>query len=390
MSRWSRIGGRVGFRPATLAGCIVCSLLLPAPFEAAAGPLTNVHTVFIIVLENKDWSGIRGNPDCPYINDTLLPLASQADQYFTPNDLHPSEPNYLWLEAGTNFGVFNDDNPDKNHFASTNHLVNLLENAGIDWKTYQESYQPPDSPLTDHYPYAARHDPFVFFDDVAQNPARLAAHVRPYSELATDLRDRAVAPYNFIVPNVTNDMHSLAKGSQSKEKQGDEWLRREVPGILASDAYTNNGALFIVWDEGHKAGPIGLILLSPLAKGGGYRGQVPYTHSSLLRTIQEVFAVQPFLGDAANATDLGDLFQFQWLATAPQPGLSLSRNPIDGTVSLDVGGVAAGDTVLLQTSNDLLDWFTVSTNLANAATFHLTVQAPSNGLQNFYRTVELR
>ena len=52
----------------------------------------------------------------------------------------------------------------------------------------------------------------------------------------------------------------------------------------------------------------GLIVLSPKAKGGGYQNTIHYTHSSALRTIQEMLAVSPLLGDAANATDLSDLF----------------------------------------------------------------------------------
>jgi len=36
---------------------------------------------------------------------------------------------------------------------------------------------------------------------------------------------------------------------------------------------------------------------------------VNFTHSSDLRTIQELFRVGPFVGDAANATDLSDLFE---------------------------------------------------------------------------------
>ena len=41
----------------------------------------------------------------------------------------------------------------------------------------------------------------------------------------------------------------------------------------------------------------------------GYSNQVPYTHSSTLRTVQTVLGVSPFLGDAAKATDLSDLFE---------------------------------------------------------------------------------
>jgi len=41
----------------------------------------------------------------------------------------------------------------------------------------------------------------------------------------------------------------------------------------------------------------------------GYSNTIHYTHSSTVRTLQEIFAVTPLLGDAANATDLQDLFQ---------------------------------------------------------------------------------
>ncbi len=51
-----------------------------------------------------------------------------------------------------------------------------------------------------------------------------------------------------------------------------------------------------------------MIALSPFAKGDGYANTIPYTHSSTLRTIQRIFGVTPFLGDAAQATDLSDLF----------------------------------------------------------------------------------
>jgi hypothetical protein len=69
--------------------------------------------------------------------------------------------------------------------------------------------------------------------------------------------------------------------------------------------------VFIVWDEGTSSsdGPIAMIVISPLAKGGGYNNAIHYTHSSTLRTMEEIFGVSPFVGDAANATDLSDLFR---------------------------------------------------------------------------------
>jgi hypothetical protein len=279
----------------------------PVPQPTPTGGHT-ITTVFLIVMENHNWSSIQGSEAAPYINETLLPQASYAQQYYNPPGIHPSEPNYLWLEAGTNFGITNDADPESNHQSTPNHLVSLLTQAGISWKAYQEDIDGATCPLTRVARYAPKHNPTVFFDDVtnANNPqsANCIAHERPYSELATDLQNSTVARYNFITPNLCNDMHDCSIGT------GDTWLAREIPKILNAQAYKNGGAIFITWDEGEGGdGPIGMIVLAPNAKGGGYSNTIHYTHSSTLRTIQEIFGVTPLLGDAANATDLSDLFR---------------------------------------------------------------------------------
>jgi hypothetical protein len=273
-----------------------------------------IKTVFLIAMENQNWSSIKGSSSAPYINNTLLPMASHAEQYYNPSGNHPSLPNYLWLEAGTNFGITDDNAPSSHPLNTTSHLVTLLNNAGISWKAYEESSSGTRCPLTDSYPYAVKHDPFVYFDDVTNNlsssSATCLAHVRPYGELTTDLQNNTVARYNFITPNLCDDMHDSCSPTNDAIKQGDNWLKNNMPAILNSQAYKNGGALFITWDEGESGsdGPIGLIVLSPYAKGNGYSNTIHYTHSSMLRTLQEIFGVSPYLGDAANATDLGDLF----------------------------------------------------------------------------------
>src|SRR5262249_1906747 len=60
----------------------------------------------------------------------------------------PSEPNYIWAEAGTNFGVFNDGDPFAPQGGPTVlaldnqdnqlHLTRLLDQCGVSWKSYQE------------------------------------------------------------------------------------------------------------------------------------------------------------------------------------------------------------------------------------------------------------
>src|SRR5207244_3660837 len=182
------------------------------------------------------------------------------------------------------------------------------------WKSYQEDISGTQCPLTSAGGYAPKHNPMVFFDDVTDtndpHSAYCIAHVRPFSELATDLQKKTVARYNFITPNLCDDMHDKCGQLDDSVKQGDSWLAQNLPTILNSEAYKNGGIVFITWDEGEGGdGPIGLIVLSPDAKGGGYANTIHYTHSSTLRTLEEIFGVTPILGAAASATDLRDLFK---------------------------------------------------------------------------------
>jgi len=215
----------------------------------------SIQTVFVIMMENHNWSEIMGNSSAPYINEVLLPQASYAEQYYNPPGNHPSEPNYLWLEAGTSFGIANDNSPSANHLSTTKHLVTMLDNKGISWKAYQEGVSGTTCPLVSSGLYAPKHNPMVYFDDVTggNNPGSpyCIAHERPYIELARDLRNNSAARYNFITPDLCDDMHNSAGCTTSDTiKNGDTWLSSAAPQIMNSQSYRDGGALFIIWDEG--------------------------------------------------------------------------------------------------------------------------------------------
>jgi hypothetical protein len=334
-----------------MIGLTSLSTLLRQP--ARAQTASPIRTAFVIVFENQNWSNVVNNPAAPYINQ-LLHQASHAEGYYTPPGIHPSGANYLWMEAGQNFGLAAGSTftPAQNSQSTSKHLVTLLENAGISWKTYQESTPAGQCPLSDSSLYVVRHNPFVFFNDVtgSQNPSSpyCVAHVRPYAELAVDLTQNTTARYNFITPNVCHDMHDCGVGS------GDAWLSGELPGILQSQAYQQGGVVFIVWDEGAAStsdGPIGLIALSPAAKGNGYANSLYYTHSSLLLTLQEIFGVRPLLGDAANATDLSDLFASFPAVTPSSPSPPDGAGGISTNPTLKWSSSGGNDTVYFGSSN---------------------------------------
>jgi phosphatidylinositol-3-phosphatase len=300
----------------------------PLPTPSPTGSAHAIKAVFVIVMENHDWSQIKGSASAPYINGLLARSdASYATQYFNPPSLHPSEPNYVWLEAGGNTGLPNtntgstvnfttDNDPSaSNSTSTTDHLVTYLTRVGVSWKSYQEDITGTSCPLTSSGLYAAKHNPFVFFQDVTNNnsasSSTCVAHERPYSELVTDLTNNTVARYNFITPNLCDDMHnSTGCATRDSIKNGDTWLSNNLPTILNSQAYKDGGAVFLTWDEAASGdGPIGMVVLSPEAKGNGYNNTIHYTHSSTVRTIEEIFGASPLLRDAQNATDLSDLFR---------------------------------------------------------------------------------
>ena len=231
----------------------------------------------------------------------------------------------------------------------------------------------------------------VYFDDVTNtnspSSAYCVANVQPFTNLAGNLQSNAVTRYNFITPNLCDDMSGDAGclTGNALITQGDTWLSNTVSTIMSSQAYSNNGAIFITWDQGEGGdGPIGMILLSPLAKGGGYNNSLYYTHSSTLLTLQEIFNVGPLLGGAANATDLSDLFVFgAQLVVSPASGLSSSGGaggpftPSSQTYTLGNTGAVAMAWSASNTSN----WLTFSaTNgtLAPYGSVSITVSLNAN------------
>ena len=138
-----------------------CSL----PWAALSAGAQQIKTVFVIAMENHNWTQpanqftggipqIYQNPNAPFINSLVNGTAfalvngsvvdiSQQVAYATayhnvlatPSGLnahiHPSEPNDIWAEGGSTFGVLNDNDP---YTGGTNqntslHLSTLLAQA---------------------------------------------------------------------------------------------------------------------------------------------------------------------------------------------------------------------------------------------------------------------
>jgi len=285
------------------------------PGGATTGP------VFVVVMENQDAARIYGNStDAPYINGMLLTRYAHATAFADVLPSLPSEPHYIWMEAGTNtladHTFSTDDSPSaKNSTASTDHLVTQIAAAGsgLEWMSYQEGIGQATGacPIVGAGFYRPRHNPFVFFRDIAGDPpskdnANCAAHHRDISALASDLASGGVADYNFISPNLCDDMHGATGCPNSnRTRSGDDWLAANLPPLI-DFVDANDGVIFIIWEEGDHTATVPFIAVGPRVKSG-YAGGTPYTAGSMLKTIEQRLGL-PILPAVASANDLSDLF----------------------------------------------------------------------------------
>jgi hypothetical protein len=173
--------------------------------------------------------------------------------------------------------------------------------------------------------YATFRNPFVYFHSVTGSPACKANDVG-LSRLKTDLKSAKSTPsFSYIVPGRCHDGNTTpcAAGAGAGMGPADSFLARVVPEILSSKGYKEGGLLVITTDEAPSTGefadsssccgqpgfpnlppPAGGLGLAP--KGGGQVGalllssfvkphttsQEPYNHFSLLRTIEDLFALK--------------------------------------------------------------------------------------------------
>ncbi len=182
--------------------------------------------------------------------------------------------------------------------------------------------------------YATFRNPFVYFQGLTESPSCASDDVG-LGSLAGDLADPARTPsLSYIVPDRCHDGSPgpCPTGGAGGLPAADGFLAEVVPKILASKAYKESGLLVITTDEAPSTGefadsssccgqprfpnlpaPTGVAASLP-AEGGGQVGalllspfvkahttsQEPYSHFSLLRTIEDLFKLK-HLGYAGAA-----------------------------------------------------------------------------------------
>jgi phosphatidylinositol-3-phosphatase len=303
--------------------------------------------VVIVILENKSFGQIIGNPAAPNINALAAEGASIVNSPSDPGALlsgshalrHPSQPNYLELFSGNNQGVLQDSRPGTSSEPlslplpfNTPNLAAALLASGYSFATYSEDLPSVgfdgDSYSTDpaKTQYQRKHNPVANWQaaDAPANHHVPFACNQPFTAFPTSAAGYAALPtVSFIVPNQQNDMHD------GSIPQGDAWLKTRILDGYYQWAKTHNSLLIVTFDEDATntlTNQIATIFAGALVKPGNYPetninppdarppdGLITPTgtamnHYNVLRTIEEMFGLAP-LGGSAITPPLMDIFR---------------------------------------------------------------------------------
>ncbi len=278
-------------------------------FFAAAvqAQLPRPDHIVIVIEENKSFSDVIGSPHAPYLNALAKRGALLAN--FTSAH-HPSQPNYVDFFAGSPLGVC-DDRCIQLSFTSNNLGAALLATPGRSFIGYAEDL--PAKPVCDLNGFAKRHCPWMDFSNIPSSATKtLWKFPKDFRRLPT---------VSIVIPNVVHDMHD-GKYVPFEVRMGDHWLKSRL-GAYARWAETHNSLLIVTWDEDSDenyriqcpttintappANHIPTIIAGDHVKPGARSG-TPYSHHDLLRTILDMYGIQPFAG-AATAKDINDIWR---------------------------------------------------------------------------------
>jgi hypothetical protein len=372
-----------------LATVFALGLLANTRSADAALKLPKIGHIFVIVVENEGYSSTFGNPSAdPYLARTLPAQGALVENYYATG--HASNDNYISLVSGQPPNAENQaDCPRFDNFTGALMLSNGVESgtgcvypaevqnigtqlsaAKLSWKAYMEDMgnDPNREAAACGHPalestdgtqkaeagdgYATRHDPFVYFHAVIDEPAYCDGHVvalgsptgampaaalRGETGLATDLSSASKTPrFSFITPDLCDDGHDYPCSNEPSGASAladiDAFLETWVPKITASHAYRENGLLEIVFDEasnseteacceempgpgsplpgitGPGGGRVGAVLLSRFITPGTLT-TVAYNHYSSLASWETLLGLPKLAYAATVPTTFGhDIF----------------------------------------------------------------------------------
>lgn len=291
---------RPGHQPTRrlITACMLALVALTAATSSGAAPaVPYFRHALVVVFENEERSAIVGNPAAPT-------FAALAKRYATLTAYtavaHPSLPNYLALVSGSTHGIISDCT---SCGVRARNLADTLEQAGLTWKTYAEGLPQAGFTGPSFGLYAKKHDPFLYFADIADN-SRRRGRVVPLAQLRHDLAVGRLPRFALVIPNLCHDMHDCPVAT------GDRWLRQNIVPLLTTPQLADS-VVFVLFDEGTTdaggGGHVAALALGPIVRPGSHFNQ-SISHYGLLRTLEDAWRL-PRLGRSAHAQPITGIWR---------------------------------------------------------------------------------
>ncbi|KAK2607573.1 hypothetical protein N8I77_006237 [Diaporthe amygdali] len=212
---------------------------------------------------------------------------------------HPSQPNYIAAIGGDYFGLNHDDHLRIPENVST--VVDLLDTKEISWGGYFEDQPGPGfmglasegSTGNGTWDYVRKHNPFVSYDNIANNGSRLWS-LGSFDDFKKDLAANQVPQFVFMSPNMMNDGHNTTL------EYATSWAHHFIEPLLADGVFKERTLIMLTYDESESydiPNKISTLLLGNAVPSElkGTEDDTYYTHYSILATLQNNWEL-PCLG----------------------------------------------------------------------------------------------
>jgi acid phosphatase len=333
--------------------------------------------VVLVIDENHSYNDVMAN--MPW-----LVGEGYANGYATnyKSDNGGSLLDYLWLASGSCHSAANCTLPPGTHDFNCNgndcyypnttqtdpitddNIFRELNNAGISWKVYAQSYAaaggtpttPDNSNGTSYY---RRHNGATWYSDILSNDDGSASKIVDLTQLTTDLNNGALPRFMIIVPDGNHDAHDCPLGMPTCSS---------AQQLAAADQFLSSTVGPILNISDFQAGGTGLLLVTFDECGGGTNGgcdasvytaligpkviphtvsSVLYHHENSLRTMLDALGIKNYPGASATAADMSDFFD-------------QNDNKPDVTVTSPLNNSSVGSPVQVQASANPSPGHTIS------------------------------
>jgi acid phosphatase len=204
-----------------------------------------------------------------------------------------------------------------------------LAGSNLTWRGYFEDMPSPGGYLGGNTAnYVQRHNPFVWYSDVA-NSVTQQDNMVPFTQFAVDVGNNSFQNFSYIVPNLLNDAHGT--GTQTPAallSTADSWLQTNIGPLLTAPNGPfkpgGDGVLIVVFDEAEQngisgdtvtdsscsptqstgcGGHIALVIIGPNVISGSTTSNT-YHFQDMLHTIMHLLGIPVYINGANGAADI--------------------------------------------------------------------------------------